>query len=106
TQKTRHALMFGLLSAAAILVKYNALALVLVPLFALLISRRFEIVRRRSFWLPVIVVTILCGPWYYYSRHLVRYAMDPVPGISDSPYAMWANLVSLVSLIGVPLFLL
>ncbi|HYW48635.1 MAG TPA: glycosyltransferase family 39 protein [Bryobacteraceae bacterium] len=104
--KTRDALLFGLLSATAILVKYNALSLALVPPFAMLLARRFDPLRRRSFWLPALVVLLLCGPWYLYNRQLVRYAMDPVPGIADIPRAMQVNLAALIALTGAPLFLL
>jgi hypothetical protein len=105
-EKTRDALLFGLLSAIAILVKYNALCLALVPPIAMLLTRRFDLARRRSFWYPALIVAALCGPWYLFNRQLVRYAMDPVPGIADIPRAMQVNLYSLIALAGVPLFLL
>jgi hypothetical protein len=100
------AVAFGVCSAIAMLVKYNALALVLVPPFTLMLTGRVRAIRRASFWVPVLVVVVLCEPWYFYSRHLVRYAMDPVPGIADIPGAMVANSRALVSMIGIPLFLL
>ncbi len=104
TGRTRDALLFGILSATAILVKYNAAALVCLPPIALLLSGRFDMMKRRSFWVPVPVVAAICGPWYILDRNMVRYAMDPVPGFSDIPAAAWENLVTLVRLTGVPLF--
>jgi hypothetical protein len=104
--QTRDALMFGILAGIAIMVKYNALTLVLVPPFAVLFTGRFALLRRRSFWLPVAVVAAICGPWYLFNRTLVRYAMEPDPGIGEIPGAMVHNLGTLVSILGLPLLAL
>jgi hypothetical protein len=100
----RDAVLFGVLASIAIMVKYNALCLALLPPFALLINRRFDLLRRSSFWLPVPVVAVLCGPWYIYNRNLVRYAMEPNPGIEDIPGAVTGNSYTLESMIGWALF--
>src|SRR5207249_5074802 len=106
TENARDSLLFGVLASLAILVKYNALSLALLPLFALLLTRRFRLVRKFSFWLPAVVVMLLCGPWYVVQWHLVQYAMEPKPGLADIPPAMWANTVSMIKLIGLPLLAL
>jgi len=105
-EKWSDALGFGILSAGAMLVKYNGLAMALAPPLALLLTGRFRAMRRGTFWLPALVVVVLCGPWYFYSQRLIRYAMEPVPGITDIPGAMAANLGALISLTGVPLFVM
>jgi 4-amino-4-deoxy-L-arabinose transferase-like glycosyltransferase len=62
--EARHAALFGLLAVLAILTKGNALALVFVPPIAVIVSRRLSLVRRVSFWLPLVLVVVLCSPWY------------------------------------------
>lgn len=62
--QTRDALVFGLLAVAGIMTKGNALALGFVPLLGVLYSRRIDLVRRWNFWLPAVMVLLLCAPWY------------------------------------------
>jgi hypothetical protein len=57
------ALGFGLVASAALLVKGNAGCLALLPGLAVLIGRRWSLLRRWTFWLPVPVVAVLAGPW-------------------------------------------
>ena len=79
----RPALSFGAFASLAILTKYNALALALVPLLAVLISARWALLRRMAFWLPALLVAVVCTPWYLSSRTLVVYAAQPVPESSE-----------------------
>src|SRR5260370_23853733 len=52
---------FGVFAALAIMTKYNGLDLALLPPFALVLSRRINMLRNWVFWLPAaIVVTICC----------------------------------------------
>jgi hypothetical protein len=60
----RDALAFGLFAVAGILTKGNALALGMVPLLALVFTRRFELLRSKVFWLPAVLVLVICAPWY------------------------------------------
>jgi hypothetical protein len=64
TARPRDAGAFGCLAALAILTKGNALALALLPPTAVLFARRMYLVGRPSFWVPLGVVLVLCGPWY------------------------------------------
>ena len=77
TDKTRDALAFGLYAAVAMLVKYNALALALVPPLCVVITGRHYLWRSKRFWLPAAVVLVVAGPWYLFTRRLVLYAADP-----------------------------
>lgn len=61
---SRDALAFGLFAVAGILTKGNALALGLVPPLALVFTRRFELLRSKAFWLPAVLVLVICAPWY------------------------------------------
>ena len=77
TDRTRDALVFGLCSAVALLIKYNALALALLPPLCVVITGRHHLWRSKKFWLPAAVVLVVAGPWYLFMRHLVLYAADP-----------------------------
>lgn len=57
------AVLFAVLASAAILTKGTGAALALVPPLAVLLGRRFDLLKRGSFWLPVPIVAVLAGPW-------------------------------------------
>jgi hypothetical protein len=71
TGYARYSALFGLLATAALLIKGNAACLALLPPFAVLIGRRFDLLRIRSFWLPVPIVGLIAGPWYIGTYSLV-----------------------------------
>ncbi|MGQ3674853.1 ArnT family glycosyltransferase [Xanthobacter sp. TB0139] len=59
----RGAVPFALLASAAILTKGTGVFLLALPLVSLLFSGRFELVRRRGFWLALLIILVLAGPW-------------------------------------------
>jgi hypothetical protein len=59
-----HSLAFAFLAATAMLMKGNAACLALLPPLALLIGRRYDLLLKMSFWIPLPVVAVLVGPWY------------------------------------------
>ncbi len=70
TRSWRWGLFFGVLASAAILVKGTGLVLGLVPPLAVIFLRRWSLLRTFGFWLPAIVVGLLCGPWYVYTMDI------------------------------------
>jgi hypothetical protein len=58
------AVVFGLISCLAVLTKATGFVLVLVPPISILLTSRFNILKRPSFWIPAIIVFFVCGPWY------------------------------------------
>ncbi len=64
TVQLRYSAAFGVIAAAALMIKGNAGCLALLPPFVLLLGRRFELLRCWSFWAPVPIVIMLAGPWY------------------------------------------
>lgn len=71
TGRTGYATAFGLLASLAILTKGNGVALAFLPPIALAISLRLSLLRRLSFWLPLVIVVVLCGPWYVFTARAV-----------------------------------
>jgi hypothetical protein len=60
----RNSAWFGLWAALALLSKGSAVLLVAVPPVAVLLSGRFGLLRRFSFWWPAVFVLAVAGPWY------------------------------------------
>lgn len=63
---------FGLFAAMALLTKQTGLALVVVPAISIMLTGRWHLLRRLSFWLPAVMVIALCGPWYAFAPKLVN----------------------------------
>jgi hypothetical protein len=97
---------FGLWASAAILTKYNALALLLLPPAAMAIAGRYNLLRRGSFWLPAGVAAALAGPWYWAMRKLVMYAAEPGLSRSTRPGAAEGNILTIVALASPIVFIL
>ena len=79
-RKTRDAALFGLFAAAAILTKGTGLALALMVVFSILVSRKLAILRDRGTWIGAMIVAIVAGPWTWYFRN----AGTQVGGWSDN----------------------
>jgi hypothetical protein len=60
----RHALAFALFASMGIMTKGSALHLVMLPPLVVIFAKRYDLLRKASFWLPVVVVGVLCGSWY------------------------------------------
>lgn len=105
-ERTADAIMFGLYAAVALLVKYNALALALLPPLCAVITRRHYLWRSRSFWLPAAIVIVVAGPWYITMRHLVLYAADSGSDWSPVGPSLVANAKGLMFVAGPVVFVL
>lgn len=106
TPSRRQALLFALAAAAALLTKYNALALALVPPVAILLSGRWAVLRRGDFWLMPAVVALLAGPWYATHLDMIHYASQPAPPPGAWVQASLDNgliLTMQVGVLGMPL---
>ena len=51
--------------------KGNGIALALVPPAAVLITRRFDLLKSLNFWIPAAMVLAVAGPWQYVSSRLL-----------------------------------
>jgi len=106
TEKIADAFLFGLCAAVALLIKYNALALALLPPLCVVIAGKHYLWRTKSFWLPAAVVLVIAGPWYFAMRHLVRYAADPGGGLPPLATNLLTNAKGIVFVAGPVVFAL
>jgi len=70
-QKIGDVVGFGIFSTLAILTKGDGLALGLVPLLGLFLSRRLHLLLRPRLWLAVIIVVVFCAPFYWLTLDMV-----------------------------------
>jgi 4-amino-4-deoxy-L-arabinose transferase-like glycosyltransferase len=57
--------------ACAVLSKYSAAYIVALPFLAVVLLRRFELLRKPSFLVQPLVVALMVGPWALWTRRLV-----------------------------------
>lgn len=75
TERTKDSVFFGVIAALAILVKFSGFSLALVPLFSLLVTRRFNLLKKPAFWAAAIVVILVAGPWTVATLKIAREGM-------------------------------
>lgn len=75
------AIWFGLLSALAIMTKGNGGALVLVPPVAILLTRKFSVLKRPALWIAAGLVVVIAGPWTWHFREQCKSGWEE-PAIS------------------------
>jgi Dolichyl-phosphate-mannose-protein mannosyltransferase len=64
TERWQPAAWFGIWATLAMLTKATGIELALIPLCAILATRRWRLLGKFSFWLPGILVVGIAGPWY------------------------------------------
>ena len=68
----------AVVSGCAILSKYSAVYLVAVPFAAVLLLRRFELLRRPSLLMQPFIIALMVGPWVLWTKSLVFYGLPSV----------------------------
>jgi hypothetical protein len=86
TGKWRHSILFAFLASCAILTKYSGVYLALLPPLALVIGKRWDLVRRPSFWFQPLAVAVLCSPWVLYTKQYATagFASYHAPGFGTA----------------------
>ncbi|MFZ0921437.1 MAG: glycosyltransferase family 39 protein, partial [Candidatus Acidiferrales bacterium] len=84
TERSLDALRFGAFSCVAIMTKGSGFALMLVPLIAIPLSRKWNLVRRPALWASAAIVLTVCGPWYWLTRRMLSGSWDSVHSSSFS----------------------
>lgn len=98
-------LLFGVAASAALLIKGNGALLALLPPFAILLSGKWHLLARPSFWAPAVLVVVLTGPWYYFTYSQVSPGFRYSWGLDYTSVAIPANAQILFHSVG-PLVLL
>lgn len=103
TERPFYAFLFGVMASAALLVKGNSAALALLPAFAILLSGRWDLLRKWSFWLPVPIVLLAVGPWYVFTYGMVEQGFRHTWGLTyivvsttENAKFLWQNLGPLI----------
>jgi hypothetical protein len=76
TQRWQDSALFGLFASLAILTKGSGWDLAVVPPVALFLTRRFRLLANWTFWLPALIVVVLCAPWQWMTMSLARQGWD------------------------------
>jgi hypothetical protein len=86
----RYSVLFGISAAASLLTKGSALVLSVVPILGVLLTRRWDLLRRRSFWLPALLVIGICAPWYLFAPGALHQRAVPLggPGLITRRWAL------------------
>jgi len=105
-ESIRYAALFGVCAGIAAMVKYNGLMLALLPPVAVLLTGRYNLLTKPSFWLPAPIVAAIAGPWYFAMRRWVFYAAEYGDGEISVVSVAGTNLRELVFVGGPLLFAL
>ena len=101
TSRARDALGFGVFAALAILNKGSGFELALIPPLGLLFGRRLDLLKRPAFWLPVLVVALLCGPWYVFAFDKMKNGFENPQGLASSVRAVFYYFPRLFQNLGI-----
>ena len=72
TEKLKDSLWFGAFASLAIMTKGSAVAIALLPPIAILVSGKWNVLRKSSLWCSAAIVVAACGPWYWMTRHMQK----------------------------------
>ncbi len=104
--RARYSLAFGAIAALAILNKGSGFQLALIPPLALLFAKRLSWLKRPSFWLPAVVVALLCAPWYALTFRMMANGFEKPQGLAGSLAALRFYFPQLINIIGPGFFIL
>ncbi|MFZ0705365.1 MAG: glycosyltransferase family 39 protein [Candidatus Korobacteraceae bacterium] len=82
TERTRDAIWFGVFAGLAMATKPNGLALVLLPPIAILITRRFYLLKRPALYYAAAIALVLGLPWEVLSYKLMSSSLDASVGVT------------------------
>lgn len=101
TEKWQDAAWFGLWASLAILTRGTGIVLALVPPLGVLLTRRFRLLARFSFWLPALMVLALCGPWYLRVPGARHEAVAPYGALHFATWRLWLTPRVWVEMMGI-----
>lgn len=110
--RARWVLAFALLAVASILTKGSGLFLALVPPIAILLTGRWDVLRRPALWLSALLVAVLCAPWYLLTLDVSRstwgagrspsvaYTLEAVPYYAKALFQLGGAVLGSVAVFG------
>jgi hypothetical protein len=102
TESWKYSALFGVFATLSILTKGNGVALVFLPLFAMIFARKLGLLKRGSLWVSAIPVILVAGPWQIYSSRMLAGIADRQPGWLFLP-RLTAMVVTVLGVALVPL---
>lgn len=74
-----NAILCGVVYACAILTKYSAAYLLVLPVCAVVLARRFDLLKRPNFYAHIVLPVLIVLPWAVWTRTLAFYALPSKP---------------------------
>ncbi len=99
TENWKYSALFGVFVTLSVLTKGNGVALVFLPLFAMVFARKLRLLKLGSLWVSAIPVILVAAPWQIYSMKMLAGIADRQPGWSFLPKLT----VMVVAVLGVAL---
>ncbi len=95
SEKTTHAIQFGLLASLALLTKPSAICLSLLPIPAILLMRKPRLLKRSVLWGSALIVLGIGAPWYLATRHFESYGVIPGPVLEDLRLIIVGSIITI-----------
>jgi hypothetical protein len=80
TENWRYSAQFGVFATLSILTKGNGVALVFLPLFAMIFARKLGLLKRGSLWVSAIPLFLVAAPWQIFSARMLNGIAERQPG--------------------------
>ena len=103
TERWQPAAWFGLWATLALLTKGTGMQLAMVPVVAVLLTKRWGLLTRGSFWLPALIVAVLAGPWYVWVPGAKHESVGTMGGVGFIPDRLLGSLTGWVEMLGIVL---
>jgi hypothetical protein len=91
TENWKYSAQFGVFATLSILTKGNGVALLFLPLFAMIFARKLGLLKRGSLWVSAIPLILVAAPWQIYSAKMLSGIAERQPG--------WVFLPKLTALV-------
>jgi hypothetical protein len=103
--RTRDAVMFGLWSSAAIMIKGNGWVICLAAPLILLCTGKFRLLLDKGLWIAALLIGVLCVPFTAFTMRIVAQGMDTrtFPGFAYEWASLGKHLGFVIGLLGIPL---
>jgi hypothetical protein len=102
TENWKYSGLFGVFATLSILTKGNGVALVFLPLFAMIFARKLGLLKRGSLWVSAIPLILVAAPWQIYSARMLAGIVDRQPGWYYLP-GLTAHVVTVLGIALIPL---